>query len=400
MFVVMYSLAAVVDTSLTPREQVLWLARTSRRFIPDTSKTAAVFDFVLGQYMSSTDVNDWESARDAIAMRFGPEAALTSEYLYLEWYDSAINFATGILALLYGEGSLSRTIQIGALSGWDSDNGTATMGGLLGMMLGTDGIRAQFPGVPISNRYRTVTRVGYDSFDDTFDAIALRTAPLVDTVVAAGGGVAGPTSWSIVVEDLVSIDASSDNPRVREGARSANNFLRARGMEPSIATRGCEIVRDGILVGYIESGASVETLIDGLEFDVSGIDRRVRARTQDEFPGDDMRAHHVALRSSGGDVVIEIAYPMPLRLTAIQLVEGPEWRDGRSDMAAVAVEARTEGVWRAVSLSDTYTAQPERTFEIHTLSFSAPVTADAIRVRATPSASVVTLCEVDATLAD
>lgn len=400
MFVVMYSLAPVVDPALTPREQVLWLAQTSRRFIPDTSKTAAVFDFVFDEYMSNPDVEDWERTRDAIAMRFGPEAEAAGDYLYLEWYDSALNFATAILALLYGEGNLARTIQIGALSGWDSDNGTATMGGLLGMILGTEGIRDQFPDVAISSSYRMVSRVGFDSFDDTFDAMALRTAPLVDTVVVAGGGVAGPMSWTVAVEDLVSIDAARDNPRVREGARSVNNLLRARGEAPSVATPGSDVLRDDSLEGYAESSAAVEALIDGLEFDVSGTDRRISARDQGSFPDEEMRAHHVALRSNDGDVVIEVEYPSALRLDGIQFVEGPAWSQGRNDMAGVEVEARSEGVWQAVPLSDTYAPQPERLFELHTLRFSNVTTADAIRVRMTPSDSVVTLCEVDAILAE
>lgn len=399
MFVVMYSLAAVVDPDLTPREAVLWLAQTSRKFVPDTSKTADVFDFVLGEYMSNPDVDDWESTRDAIALRFGPEAETSGEYLYLEWYDSAVNFATAILALLFGEGDLPRTIQIGSLSGWDSDNGTATMGGLLGMMLGTDEIRAQFPDVEISDRYEMVTRVGFDETDDTFGAIALRMAPLVDTVVEAGGGASEPTSWSIAVEDLVSIDAT-DNPRVREGARSVNNHLRSRGMEPTVAVPGSEVLRDADLDGYAESSAPVEALIDGLEFDVSGSDRRLPVRTVETFPGDDMRAHHVALEPSEGDVVVEIVYPLSLSLAGVQLVEGPEWSGRRSDFVAVTVEARSDGEWSEVSLRSSYAAQPERLFETQTLEFSTPVTADAIRVRVTPSRSVVTLCEVDAMLAD
>ena len=37
-----------------------------------------------------------------------------------------------------------RTVQIGTLVGWDSDNPTATWGGLLGFMLGVDGVEMAF----------------------------------------------------------------------------------------------------------------------------------------------------------------------------------------------------------------------------------------------------------------
>ena len=44
----------------------------------------------------------------------------------------------------YGRGHLPRTIQIGVLAGWDSDNPTATWGGLLGFLLGVEGVRCAF----------------------------------------------------------------------------------------------------------------------------------------------------------------------------------------------------------------------------------------------------------------
>ena len=46
--------------------------------------------------------------------------------------------------MLYGEGDIKETIKIGALAGWDSDNPTATWGGLLGFMIGKNGIDKAF----------------------------------------------------------------------------------------------------------------------------------------------------------------------------------------------------------------------------------------------------------------
>ena len=49
-----------------------------------------------------------------------------------------------MVSLFYGEGDIVRTIKIGTLAGWDSDNPTATWGGLLGFMLGKEGIEKAF----------------------------------------------------------------------------------------------------------------------------------------------------------------------------------------------------------------------------------------------------------------
>ena len=43
-------------------------------------------------------------------------------------------------------------IRIATLAGWDSDNPAATWGGLLGFMIGRDGVEAAF-GVPLSEQF-------------------------------------------------------------------------------------------------------------------------------------------------------------------------------------------------------------------------------------------------------
>ena len=47
-------------------------------------------------------------------------------------------------AFFYGEGDIIETIKIGALCGWDSDNPTATWGGMLGFMIGKEGVEKAF----------------------------------------------------------------------------------------------------------------------------------------------------------------------------------------------------------------------------------------------------------------
>jgi len=151
--VLLFSLAATVDPGKPRREEIVRIVREARRYLPDASKASDVIDFVLSAYLSSEDRDDWERARDAIARRY-QERAWLHGFLYRGFTESAINLAAGTLALLFGEGSFARTVQIGTLSGWDSDNGTATMGALVALIGGMEALREAFPEARWSDRYR------------------------------------------------------------------------------------------------------------------------------------------------------------------------------------------------------------------------------------------------------
>lgn len=406
--VLLYSLALIVDTTLPPREQILWLAKTARKFIPDTSKSAVIYDFILAQYLANPDVNDWEKARDALDAKFGPlrpGGAQDPKFLYLEWYESPVNFATGLMALLYGEGDLKRTIRVGTLSGWDSDNGTATMGGLLGLMLGTEGIRKQFPDTKISGRYRIVTRTGFASIDDTFEAMAGRMAPLAERVIMDGGGSLASGVFSIPLEDIENVSPGVDNLRMRDDAQSLNNAFRRANKAVMVTAEDSAIVSGGDdLPGYATSSASsLNVLVDGLEFDSSGSDRKIVARDVQAFPGEPATAHHVALspKSPQGSIKVEVIYPEARPISGIRFVEGPSWFEESTGLTDITVEVRNGGQWKTAKWKNQYDARPLQAFEIHDLRFENTMMGDAIRLggKALAGGTVVTLCEVEATLA-
>jgi len=75
-------------------------------------------------------------------------------------------------------------IKIGTLAGWDSDNPTATWGGLLGFMSGKDGIERAFS-KEFSNRFNIHrTRVGFANDGiDTFENMAQKGIWIIDRVV-------------------------------------------------------------------------------------------------------------------------------------------------------------------------------------------------------------------------
>ena len=89
-----------------------------------------------------------------------------------------------MISLFYGEGDYQETVKIAVLAGWDSDNPAATWGGLLGFMLGKDGIEQTFER-SFANRFdihRTRGNFPNDGID-TFENMASQGVQVVDRVV-------------------------------------------------------------------------------------------------------------------------------------------------------------------------------------------------------------------------
>jgi len=193
-YVIMYSLASAVDENKPMKEQTAWLAGEARKHLPGDSYSAKMYDFVRGRYLAGVP---WEQARDEVYERYQVNQAdgydVTSKNRYCNGcFAAGINFASSIISLLYGEGDLKETIKIGALAGWDSDNPTATWGGMLGFMIGKTGVEAAF-GRKFADKYNIHrTRIGFsDNGLDNFQDMAARGVAVVDRVVREemGGGV-------------------------------------------------------------------------------------------------------------------------------------------------------------------------------------------------------------------
>jgi hypothetical protein len=172
-YVTMYSLASRTDSNKTIREQLFWMANQAREVLPDTSYGAYMFDYTKKLYESNIP---WEETRDSIYNRYQVNQEdgydITSKNLYCNGcFAAGINFAASLVSLFYGKGDLVKTIKIGTLTGWDSDNPTATWGGLIGFMIGKEGIEEAF-GRKFSNQYnihRTRQKFpnkGIDSFEN------------------------------------------------------------------------------------------------------------------------------------------------------------------------------------------------------------------------------------------
>lgn len=193
-YVIMYSLASRVDETLSKKEQILWMADQARKRLPNNSYSAKMFDFVKSRYEQGVS---WETARDAIYERYQVNQMdgydITSKNIFCNGcFVGGINFAASMVSLFYGEGDLKETIKIGSLCGWDSDNPTATWGGLLGFMYGKKGVEEAF-GRKFSNKFNIHrTRVNFPNDGlDNFDNMAKTGIYIIDRAVQEemGGGI-------------------------------------------------------------------------------------------------------------------------------------------------------------------------------------------------------------------
>lgn len=182
-YVTMHALAAFHDGDQPLSEHLRWSAGKARKRLPEDSYAAKMHDHVLALYQSGVT---WERARDSVYERY--------QLRHADGYDmsdkpgggcfaAGINFAASLVSLYYGEGDLKQTIKIGALCGWDSDNPTATWGGLLGFLHGREGVEQAF-GQPLSSRYHIHrTRRAFPAAVDEFSGMATRGVAVVDRVV-------------------------------------------------------------------------------------------------------------------------------------------------------------------------------------------------------------------------
>ena len=172
-YVSMYSLVYTTNSNSSMKEKMLWMSSKSREILPNDSYPAKMYDYTRLLYETGIP---WEQTRDSLYYRYQVNQKdgynITSRNLYCNGcFAAGINFAASLVSLFYGEGDLKETIKIGALVGWDSDNPTATWGGLIGFIIGKGGIESTF-GRTFSNQFnihrtrQNFPNDGIDSFEN------------------------------------------------------------------------------------------------------------------------------------------------------------------------------------------------------------------------------------------
>lgn len=379
-YVTLYALAPMVPSELSGRDKVLWLVDRARSVVPDESKSADIVDICVQDFLENPDPNDWERTRDLVAQRYQVNPAVNG-FVYRAWYESSVNFAGGVIALLYGEGDLSRTIQIGAMSGWDSDNGTATMGGLVGLMIGTEAVRAEFPGRTLSDNYWiSRTRDGLPDYvpgvgntEDTFTLMAQRMLPIVRQAVIEAGGVADVAApvgqgW-LITPAYPRGDLLGHNPRAHADAQSWNNARIRAGTPPTMAAN---------LAGSSSGGrgsGNASVACNGIETSWLGeeeIDAQATYLTTYAAPG-----------GAALPLILTLDYGAPITTRALRYIEGDHFRDWQWGgwATSIGVEVRLEsGEWEPAAITLSEPLDDQTPFQIIDLGFDQPITASAFRI--------------------
>jgi hypothetical protein len=385
-FVLLYSLAAQVPPGLSARDRGLWLVDRARQWIPNSSKAADIIDTVRTDYIANPNPANWERTRDLIYTRYQLNAA-ASGFVYRGWFESSVNFATGVMVLLYSEGDPLQAIRIGTLSGWDSDNPTATMGGLYGLMLGDDGIRAafaaQYPGVTLSDRFwihRTrptmPDRLPADTAaEDTFTMMASRCAQVVDRAVLAAGGTVLADRWILPAPPATA--PLNLNPSVRREALSANAARRALAAE-SPSTPEFTVTTNAAAIAPAWP-TTLSLLADGFEASARGTEA--------------MHWHStpvVLTPPASGELTVTVDYTQPIALDGARLVKA-----GAGGFTTLQFEALVGGVWTtpaATWIEPLALTNPSQMVEAR---FATPVAATALRARGTVPTGNASIVELD-----
>jgi len=133
---------------------------------------------------------DWQKAREEMSKKYYHEEPKETKTIW----NANLNGAAGILALLYGQGEFHKTLDLACAMGFDADNQAATMSGLLGIIVGLDGLPKELLHpitdagweLPFNDVYKNVTR--YDMPDATLKDMSARMTKIgVDIILKNGG---------------------------------------------------------------------------------------------------------------------------------------------------------------------------------------------------------------------
>jgi hypothetical protein len=174
----MYALAFVTD-------DVGEVVRGALRAIPEESTFHQAIRDVIRWHTQYPD--DWKRTWFEIQRTWSEDVGCPEGVFAAFNIDAKVNAAYVVLGLLYGAGDFTRTLEIATRAGQDSDCNPATAAGILGTMLGYDGIPAYWKqGLaevePLDFKYTTI------SLNDAYE---LSYKHALETIRRSGGRVAG-----------------------------------------------------------------------------------------------------------------------------------------------------------------------------------------------------------------
>ncbi len=150
--------AAAISTACIYKEPILILNEGLRQ-IPHQSRLADAVSFAID---ISKKEKAWETVVDRLYEKFGN----------YHWVHVINNAALVAAAVVHGDGDFERSICNVVMGGWDTDSNGATVGAILGTILGAKSIPRKWI-APLNNRIRS-TMKGFDN--SAIYELAMRTA--------------------------------------------------------------------------------------------------------------------------------------------------------------------------------------------------------------------------------
>ena len=211
------------------------LVKHAKEYLPKKDRFRHVIDECLDLWQKNPD--DWKASRKVIA----DELYVNEPDITKSIWNADLNGALGILALLYGDGDIEKTLLIGCALGFDCDNQTATICGLLGVINGVQNVPldrampADFPHwtKPFNDRYINVTR--YDMPDASIEDIIERTVVLAEKNILARGG-------SVREENGEKIYTINPKAKFKAAEEPAANFELPKDRGRNLAPEAAEIL--------------------------------------------------------------------------------------------------------------------------------------------------------------
>jgi hypothetical protein len=176
----MYSLAFVSD-------DIEYVVEEGLKVLPPKSAFARCVRDVIACYRADPD--DWKKAWFEVERKWAQDVGCPDFVFSPGNIDARVNGAYVVIGLLYGRGDFGRTLQIATRCGQDSDCNPASAGGILGTVLGYDGIPAVWrdPVKPIEDKPFAYTAMSLNKVYETGFGQALQ------MVLKHGGTVEGET---------------------------------------------------------------------------------------------------------------------------------------------------------------------------------------------------------------
>jgi hypothetical protein len=154
--------------------------------LPEGSRFAETVEDMKALYKKYP--NDWRKAWPEMAQKYHLDEHIDTKTIW----NAVLNGAAGILALLYGQGDFQYTLDLACAMGFDADNQAATMAGLLGVILGVDGLPKDllYPiegwDQPFNDFYKNVSR--HDMPDASLKDMAKRMVVQAEKIILKYGG--------------------------------------------------------------------------------------------------------------------------------------------------------------------------------------------------------------------